>query len=154
MGYAKSIEYDMKFDEYKVLHEKKEKRDTEIKARETEKKKIIELLKVEKIEYKSKKETLVKIHDVKVNYPMKAKLLAVLIKDLNKFGVQINSITYGQSQKIKFFTLNLISSKDENITRLIKHVTKIHTGKFSFSIQKIYYDEENKKYFCELRVVL
>jgi len=154
MAYAKSLQYEINNEEYNELHIKRNNRDKNIKSREAEKKKVIELLKHEREEYASKKETLIKIHDVKVNYPMKAKLLAIFTKDLNKFGVKINFITYSQADLTKIFILNLVSSKDEDITKLLEYLTKVYADKFSFSIEQIYYEEDNKKYFCELKVQL
>ena len=154
MSYAKSLQFEIKNEEYKELHIKKDNRDKEIKNREAEKKKIIDLLKHEKQEYASKKATLIKIHDVKVNYPMKAKLLAILIKDLNKFRVKINSMSYTQADAEKNFVLNLVASSDKDITKLLEYLTKVYTDKFSFSIEEISYEDDNRKYFCELKVKL
>jgi hypothetical protein len=83
---------------------------------------------------------------------MKAKLLSVLTKDLNKFNINIDSLSYKEDEKLKTFTLNLISEKDKKITEMIEYLTKIHEGKFNFSLEHIEFKEKSKKYFSELKV--
>ena len=93
-----------------------------------------------------------KIHDVKVNYPMKAKLLNTLVKDFNSFKVKLESLSYSEDDSMKVFTFNLVSSKDEYITKLLRYLTKEHEERFNFSTNEILYKEDNKKYFSELKV--
>jgi uncharacterized protein YlxP (DUF503 family) len=110
------------------------------------------LLTAEQKEYTNKKNTLIKIHDVKVNYPMKADLLTILTKDLNKFNIDVEKINYTEAENKKTFTLNLISSHDRQVTQLIEHLTKKHEKRFKFDLQIINFDEDFKKYFSELKV--
>ncbi len=152
LSYAKSLHYEKLKSEYSEIHNIKTTRDATIKNRKADKDKITILLNQEKQNYEDKKITLVKIHDVKVNYPMKAKLLATLTKDLNKFKVNIESLSYSENNSSKAFSLNLVSKKDKSITKLLKYVTKLHEGEFNFSIQEISYEKESKRYFSELKV--
>ena len=83
---------------------------------------------------------------------MKAKLITLLTKDLNKFSVKIQNIHYTEENNKKIFSLNLISSKDKRITQLLKYLTKEHSKKFKFMLENISYNEDEKLYFSELKV--
>ncbi len=103
-----------------------------------------------------KKSVLTKIHDVKVNYPMKAKRITDLTKDLNKYKVKLKALHYSEDAKTKQkkFLLSLISSQDKRITDLIEWYTKTQSSKYSFTIERIEFDAESKTYSSELKVVL
>ena len=152
LTYAQTLQYDLLATEYTELHNIKTTRQATIKNREADKAKVLTLLNQEKKEYSEKKATLIKIHDVKVNYPMKAKLLTRLTKDLNKYGINVESLSYQENEKLKTFTLNLVSKKDKKITQMIEYLTKTHEGKFDFSLEHIEFKEKSKKYFSELKV--
>ena len=152
--YAQGLQHDLLQQQYTELHNTKTTREATIKSREADKAKALALLKEEKESYISKKNTLVKIHDVKVNYPMKAKLITSLTKDLNRYSVKVEKIEYNQNDEQKKFILNLVSSKDKKITQLIEYLTKKHEKEFTFSLEIISYDEEEKLYFSELKVYI
>jgi len=152
LTYAQTLQYDLLSTEYTELHNIKITREATIKNREADKAKVLTLLNKEKNDYSEKKATLIKIHDVKVNYPMKAKLLSQLTKDLNRFGIKIESLSYKENKKLKTFTLNLVSKKDERITQMIEYLTKTHEDKFDFSLQHIKFNKDSRKYFSELKV--
>lgn len=152
LTYAQTLQHDLLQAEYKELHNIKTTREATIKNREADKAKAFALLTQEKQEYKEKKETLIKIHDVKVNYPMKSKLLAQFTNDLNRYNVQIETLSYSQEEDTKIFKLNLVSSSDKKVTQLIEHLTKIYENKFHFSLEEISHNKDNKKYFAELKV--
>ena len=103
-----------------------------------------------------KKSVLTQIHDIKVNYPMKAKRITSLTKDLNKYKVKLDEIAYAEDTgtKEKSFTLHLLSSKDKRITNLIEWYTKTKSSQYRFEIKKIEFDEEKKIYSSQLKVVL
>jgi len=138
-----------KYNDLRII---KTTREATIKNREADKAKSLALLEKEKQEYSQKKNTLTKIHTIKVDYPMKAKLLALLTKDLNKFGINLDSVNYTEEKEHKNFTLSLIATKDKKITQLVEYLTKIHEKEFKFSLKEISYDEESKKYLSELKV--
>lgn len=150
--YALMLQEDLLTHEYNKLHTIKITREATIKTKMADKDKAIALLTQEKKEYSDKKHTLIKIHEVKVDYPMKAKLIAMLTKDLNKFALKVEKINYAQSDKSKYFTLNLISTQDRKVTRLIEYLTKTYEHKFQFKLENISYDEKLKQYFSELKV--
>ena len=139
--------------EFQEKHNQKITREATINKKLVLKKKLTNLLEEEKKNYLEKKNTLIKIHDVKVNYPMKADLLYRLTKDLNTNDVEIESLSYSQDTQ-KILTLNLVSSKDQKITDLLKFLTKKYQNKFHFSLTKISFEDDSKKYFSELKVSL
>jgi len=154
LTYAQSLQYDLLSAEFAELHNIKITREATIRNKEADKTKVLTLLKQEKDDYAEKKATLVKIHDVKVNYPMKAKLLSMFTKDLNKFTIKVNSIAYDEEKEKKTFTLNLVSKKDKEITHMVEHLTKIYEGKYDFSLRRIELKDDSKQYFSELKVVI
>ena len=160
LEYAQSLQYRLLEDEYTTLHNLKLAREATIKESEEEKEKLSKLLSFEEQDYIDKKNTLIKIHEVKVDYPMKADLLHLLTKDLNRYMVRIESAIYSQAEKkekssaLKELRLGLVSSDDKRITDLIKYLTDTYEGKFHFSIEKISYEEKTKLFFGELKVNL
>lgn len=150
--YAQSLQIKSLTDKYSILHNTKITREATIKNRNADKDKYTKLLEQEEDEFNSKKETLVKIHDVKVNYLMKAKILTTLTKDLNRYKVRLESLSFSEIDKKNVFELDLVAYKDIRITKLVKYLTKIHEDKINFSLEKIAYDKENKKYFSTLKV--
>jgi hypothetical protein len=157
LTYAQELQYTLLEEEYNEVHNIKTTREATIKNREADRTKTKTLLEHEKNDYIEKKNTLIKIHDVKVNYPMKASLLYKLTKDLNRYKVRLETIAYDEDLKDnpgKHMTFGLVSSRDKKITDLLKYLTKTYEGKFHFSLDEIQYDVENKLYFSELKVTL
>jgi len=152
LTYAQALQEDLLKQEYSEVHNIKITREATIKNRLADKNKATTLLAKEKKEYIDKKNTLIKIHEVKVDYPMKAVLLTALTKDLNKFGVRVDTVKYTESKDSKFFTLNLVSTRDRKVTQLIEYLTKKHEKKFEFELENIKFDDSYKKYFSELKV--
>jgi len=152
LNYTQILHEDLLQQEYKEVHNIRATRESTLKSKNLDKEKATTLLETEKKEYDNKKSTLIKIHDVKVNYPMKAKLLTLLIKDLNRFGVKMESLSYSEEENKKAFTLNLVSSRDRKITKLIYFLTKTHEHVFKFQLKEILYDEETHLYFSQLKV--
>ncbi|MCF6310121.1 MAG: hypothetical protein L3J19_06590 [Sulfurimonas sp.] len=161
LTYAQNVQYDLLNEDYKELHNIKITREATIKNKEADKHKVLTLFNNEKDEYIQKKNTLIKIHDVKVNYPVKANLLYKLTKDLNRYRVKVESMSYSESAKpdkkigtAKQLKFGLVSSNDKKITNLVKYLTRTYEGKFHFSIDEISFRKESKLYFGELRVNL
>jgi len=152
LTYAQVLQEDLLKQEYNEVHNIKITREATIKNRIADKEKATQLLTQEQREYSDKKNTLLKIHEVKVNYPMKAKLIALFTKDLNKFDVKIEVLKYSEIDANKVFSLNLVSSQDRKVTQLVEHLTKAYENKFKFELEDISYDDEAKKYFSELKV--
>lgn len=142
--------------EYNEVHIQRQDREQRVNHHTAEMNKVQKLVDDENKALDEKKSVLTQIHDVKVNYPMKAKRIAALTKDLNKYKVKLDEIHYLEDEKSKekFFTLHLLSSKDKRITDLIEWYTKTKSSQYRFTIEKILYDEEKKIYSSELKVVL
>lgn len=152
LAYAQVLQEDLLKSEYAEVHNIKITREATIKNKIADKESAKIILAQEKKEYQDKKNTLMKIHKVKVEYPMKAKLISELTKDLNSFDVQLQSLQYREENATKQFSLNLVSSKDRKVTQLVEHLTKSYENKFRFELEDISYDKEVKKYLSELKV--
>lgn len=94
LAYAQSLQYEILEEEYTGVHNIRTTREAIIKNKEADKAKVTAILQAEIKDYDEKKSTLVKIHDVKVNYPMKAKLLEMFLSDINRYDVQIEKLAY------------------------------------------------------------
>ncbi|PHR58161.1 MAG: hypothetical protein COA44_04470 [Arcobacter sp.] len=142
--------------DYRELHLKKVDRENQINHHTTEMEKIKTLVLNEVKALNDKKSVLTQIHDIKVNYPMKAKRISSLTKDLNKYKVKLNAISYTENETTneKLFLLSLVSKKDKPITNLIEWYTKTKSSQYRFSIHKIEYNEDDKRYYSELKAVL
>jgi hypothetical protein len=155
LTYVQELQVDLLKQEYKEVHNIKITREATIRNRRADKEKALTLLAQEKKEYNDKKNTLIKIHEVKVDYPMKAKLITSFTKDINKFKVNVKSIIYAEANKKgKVLTLNLVSRKDREITKLVEYLTKTKADKYDFDLEKIQFDEKLKLYQSELKVKL
>ena len=152
LTYAQALQEDLLKQEYKDVHIKKITRKATIESRIADKKKALIILKEEKKEYIKKKNTLIKIHKVKVDYPMKAKLLATFTKELNRFYVNIQSLNYSQPENDKILSLHLVANKDRKITKLVQYLTKAYDGKFNFYLKEIKFDKKTNNYVSELKV--
>jgi len=152
LTYAQELQEDLLKQEYKEIHITKITREATLKNKQADKEKAITLLEEEKKDYIDKKNTLIKIHEVKVDYPMKAKLISTLTKDLNLFKVNVSSISYAEPNEHKSLLLNLVATKDRSITKLVEYLTKSHEGRFNFELEEIKFDDETNKYFSELKV--
>jgi len=154
LSYAQVLQKDLLQQQYKEVHNIRVTRASTIETKIADKEKSLTILKEEQQEYIEKKHTLIKIHDVKVNYPMKAKLLALLTLDLNTYGVKLESLSYGEAENQKVFKLDLVASNDRKITRLVHYLTRTHANKFKFELEDIAYDDESKVYFSQLKVII
>jgi hypothetical protein len=142
--------------EYTELHIQRQDREKQVNHHTAEMNKVKTLVENENKALDEKKGILTKIHDVKVNYPMKASRIAELTKDLNKYKVKLSEVHYIQDTKTneKIFTLHLLSSKDKRLTNLVEWYTKTKSSQYKFSFEKIEFDPEKKLYSSELKVVL
>jgi len=155
LTYAQQLQEDLLKQNYKEVHNIKITREATIKNRLADKEKALTLLAQEKKEYNDKKNTLIKIHEVKVDYPMKAKLITAFTKDITKFKVKVESVSYAEDKKTgKVLTLNLVSPKDREITKLVEYLTKKQEGKYNFDLEEIKFDDKLKVYLSELKVTL
>jgi hypothetical protein len=154
MAYAEGINKQLLTEEYNEVHNIKVTREATIKLKLAEKERVQKLLDAEIAEFNAKKETLEKIHDVKVNYPMKAKALTAFTKDFNKYRVNLTQVTYNEAEEEKAFTFYLSARQDKRITALLEYLTKAKTKNYQFILEKITYDPEKFRYYSELKAVL
>ena len=151
LTYAQGLQLDILKDKYNEVHNIRVTREATIKNKQADLHKVATLLKEEQKEFASKKATLEKIKHVKNDYIMKAKELTKFTKDLNRYGVRVENLTYGENNASRTFTFGLVASKSSKITRLLKHVTKAHENDYRFDLEKIKYDDKSKVYFSTLK---
>ncbi len=154
MTYAEQIHKGMLQIEYDELNNIRTEREALINLKQAEKDRVQKLLDAEIAEFEAKKATLQKIHEVKVNYPMKAKALTSFTKDFNRYDVRLTSLSYAQNDTEKAFTFQLASKTDKRITALLEYLTKTKTKDYRFVLEHIVYDEEKHRYSSELKAVL
>ena len=152
LTYAQDLQKDLLQKEYNDLHIVKSTREATIKNRLADKHKSLTLLKTEKNEYTQKKNTLIQIHKVKVDYPMKAKLLARFSKDFRKYGVRLTNVNYNEKDGKQQFVFQLVATQDRKVTKLIEHLTAKYEKQFTFSLHEIGYNKGAKRYLSELKV--
>jgi hypothetical protein len=99
---------------------------------------------------------LTQIHDRKVKYPMKAKIISTLTKDLNKYKVHLSSIAYedGLNAKDGHFTLEMVSGSEKRMTDMIEKLTKDNLKNYRIALEEIAYDTEASIYKSSLKVEL
>ena len=154
LSYAETLRYAILDTKYNDVHNTRVTREATIKLKNLHKEEAQKLKTAEEEEYNNKKNTLIKIHDVKVNYPMKSKHLAELTKDLNKYSIMLTSINYNEVKDNKSFSFMMMSPSDKKITELLEYLTKTKTDKYKFFLESIDYDEKEKQYISELKVKL
>lgn len=154
LSYAESLRYSILDTKYNEVHNTRVTREATVKLKEAHKVEAQQLKKAEEDDYNNKKNTLIKIRDVKVNYPMKAKHLSELTKDLNKYSIMLTAINYNEEKDGKAFIFTLVSPTDKKITELLEYLTKTKTNMYKFSLQNIDYNEKEKTYISELKVKL
>jgi hypothetical protein len=140
--------------DYNKVHKEKLLREKSLETILKNEKRSSSVLQKEKHNYKDKQGTLIKIHDVKVNYPMKAKIIASFTRDFNLYDVKVKAMSYNEEENEKKFNLYLIANHDEDITNLVKHLTKKYKDRYKFSLKKIYLERTSQKYFTELKVTI
>lgn len=155
MDYTEELRKQVLTKEYNEVHSVKVTREATIKLKLAEQERVQKLLDAEEAEFNAKKETLTKIRDIKVNYPMKAKALTAFTEDFNKYGVSLTKIAYDENEKDgKWFTFSLTATHDKKITALLEYLTKAKTEDYRFILTMITYDGKQSRYYSELKAVL
>ena len=154
LTFAEEMNKAMLDTEYNEVHSIKTTREATINLKTIERDAVTKLVNAEQAELDRQMNTLSKIHDVKVNYPMKAKLTTEFAGDLNRFKVKLQQLSYHETEDFKGFTFYMISEKDKDITRLLEYLTSKKTSRFHFVLEEIAYDEEKKRYLSEMKAVL
>ena len=155
LEYIENMHHAVLSDNYRKLHNVRATREATINLKLADLKKYQTLLDAEVAEYKKSKATLIKIHDVKINYPMKAKNIALFTKDFNKYNATIKKIRYSESkERGREFIFTLATKKDKQLTDLLKYLTAKLAKKYTFRMDQIIYDDKEKLYSTELKAVL
>ena len=64
----------------------------------------------------------------------------------------LSDVNYTESEGIKSFSFMLNAQSDKNITELLKYLTNTKTDKYQFSLEKIFFDQNQTQYVSELKV--
>jgi hypothetical protein len=154
LTFAEQLHKALLDDEYSELHNIRVTRETTINLKNAEKTRVQKLVDAEQAEFNEKKRTLEKIHDVKVNYPMKAKIITAFSQDLNRHHVQMSDVKYTEDKNNKVFTFYLVAKKDKYITNLLEFLTKKRGQKYHYVLEEIAFDDEKNIYLSEMKAVI
>lgn len=155
LSYVEEFHHAVLTKEYEQTHIEKTTREQTVNLKLANKNAAQTRLDEQKSAYKQKQDTLVKVHEKKVDYPMKAKILADFTRSFNQYRVQLKTIGYTEDlNNTKIFTFGLTSSSTQDITALLKHLTDAKRDQYTFNLELISYDEEQKSYLSELKAVI
>lgn len=156
LSFAEDFRHAVLSKEYEEVHIEKMTREATINLKTANKDAAQALLDEQRGAYKQKQDTLVKIHDKKVNYPMKAKIMADFTRSFDMYRVRLQSINYSEdvNETNKTFAFGLYSSSTQDITALLKHLTATKGNTYDFGLQLISFDETEKAYLSELKAVI
>ncbi|MDD5052749.1 MAG: hypothetical protein PHO27_08490 [Sulfuricurvum sp.] len=154
LSYVEEFHHAVLTKEYEQVHIEKTTREAAINLKTANKNAAQALLDEQKNAYKQKQDTLTQVHEKKVNYPMKAKILADFTKSFNQYRVQLKSLGYNETNTSKEFTFLLTAPNTQNVTALLKYLTDFKKDQYKFNLEMISYSEEDKSYLSELKAVL
>ncbi len=156
LSYVEEFHYALMNQEYQKVHIEKITREQTINLKMANKNAAQALLDAQKTAYKQKQDTLIQVHDKKVNYPMKAKIAADFTRSFNQYRVRLQSMGYSEENNstVKSFSFMLTASKTQDITALLKHLTDTKRDQYDFGLQLISYDGNTSSYLSELKAVL
>jgi hypothetical protein len=156
LSYIEEFHYALMNQEYQKVHIEKITREQTINLKMANKSAAQALLDAQKTAYKQKQDTLVQVHDKKVNYPMKAKIAADFTRSFNQYRVKLQSVGYSEDSNTsaKTFSFMLTATSTQDITSLLKHLTDTKRDKYDFGLELISYNETEKSYLSELKAVL
>lgn len=154
LSYVEEFHHAVLTKEYETVHIEKMTREATINLKLANKNAAQTLLDEQKTAYKQKQDTLIQVHEKKVDYPMKAKIMADFTRSFNQYRVQLKSIQYAEDNATKTFSFGLTSAKTQDITALLKHLTESKRNSYDFKLELISYNEEEKSYLSELKVIL
>ncbi len=156
LSYIQEFRYVLMSQEYETVHIEKTEREQIINLKLANKNAAQALLDEQKAAYKQKQDTLIQVHEKKVNYPMKAKMISDLTHSLNQYRVKLKEVNYAEEVNgtQKTFTFMLTAAKTQDITALVKHLTETKRNQYDFKMDLISYDENQSSYLSELKAVL
>ncbi len=154
LSYVEEFHHAVLTEEYEHVHIEKTERESIINLKTANKNAAQVLLDEQKTAYKQKQGTLIQVHEKKVDYPMKAKIMADFTRSFNQYRVQLKNIAYAEDNVSKTFTFGLTSSKTQDITALLKHLTDSKRNQYDFNLELISYDGNSSSYISELKAVI
>jgi hypothetical protein len=155
LSYVEEFHHAVLTKEYETVHIEKMTREATVNLKLANKSAAQALLDEQKTAYKQKQDTLIQVHEKKVNYPMKSKIMADFTRSFNQYRIQLKTIAYNEdANNTKTFTFGLTSSNTQDITALLKHLTDVERDKYDFNLELISYNEEEKSYLSELKAVI
>jgi hypothetical protein len=155
LSYIEEFHHAVLSNEYAQVHNDKTTREAIINLKTANKNAAQVLLDEQKTAYKQKQDTLIQVHDKKVSYPMKSKIMADFTRSFNQYHVQLKTIAYNEeNNSSKIFTFGLTSAKTQDITALLKHLTDTKRDQYTFNLVLISYNEDDKSYLSELKAVI
>ncbi len=156
LSYVEEFHYTLMSQEYETVHIDKTRREATINLKLANKNAAQVLLDEQTTAYKQKQDTLTKVHEKKVDYPMKAKIAADFTRSFNQYRVKLNSFSYHEenNSSTKIFSFMLTAPKTQDITALLKHLTETKHNEYDFDLQLISYDSDKSTYLSELKAVL
>ena len=81
--------------------------------------------------------------------------MADFTRSFNQYRVQLKTIAYSEDlNNTKTFTFGLTSSKTQDITALLKHLTDLKRDRYDFNLEMIAYDTNSSSYLSELKAVI
>lgn len=155
LSYVEEFHYTLMKQEYEHIHIEKMTREATVNLKLANKNAAQTLLDEQTRAYKQKQDTLIQVHDKKVNYPMKAKIIADFTRSFNQYRVKLKSLAYNEDNTSrKTFSFMLTAPKTQDITALLKHLTATKQDRYNFNLQMISYDTNSSSYLSELKAVL
>lgn len=154
LSYVEEFHHAVLTKEYEQIHIEKMTREATINLKLANKNAAQTLLDEQKSAYKQKQDTLVQVHEKKVDYPMKAKIMADFTRSFNQYRVQLKTLNYAEDNTSKTFSFGLTSAKTQDITALLKHLTETKRDQYDFKLELISFDEQEKSYLSELKAVI
>lgn len=155
LSYVEEFHHAVLTKEYESTHIEKMTREATINLKLANKNAAQTLLDEQKTSYKQKQDTLTQVHEKKVDYPMKAKIMADFTRSFNQYRVQLKTIAFTEDQNnTKTFIFGLTSASTQDITALLKHLTESKRDQYEFNLELISYDEVQKSYLSQLKAVI
>lgn len=154
MSYAESVHKTILEGQYQETHPLRLTREATINLKLAQRAEAQQQLEAEKALFAERKTTLEQIHEIKVNYPMKGKIMASLTQDLNRYKVSLSEVIYHEKEDAKTFTLSLMAKDDKQISDLLAFLTHNRAEEFHYNMETIYWDDSSNYYRSQVKVVL
>lgn len=149
-GYAQFLKFksSKQTEKYNILFQENILIKQKIAKLKVEKEKISNLLRSENQRLDFRKKLIKEIHNKKVHYPMKAKLLVNVVNILNKYQSKISEANFENNQLILFIQ----NPEEKKITEFIKELTNLKL--YKIATDKIEQKENSSLYFSKITIGL